>query len=142
MRVKSVVIAGAIAALLCLPLIGQKKPRTALDGVYTADQAKRGLEAWQSKCALCHGGDMQGGPEAPAMVGEPFLFSYGGKPVSALYDYIHTNMPPEAPGSIADQRYADIIAAIFQKNEFPAGNIELIPDKKFLDDIVIPKEKP
>ena len=120
----------------------QNKPRSVTDGVYTAEQAKRGADTFAAKCAMCHGGDMQGGPEAPAMAGAEFLFSWGGKTAGALYDYIHINMPPGEQGSLSDQRYADILAAIFQKNEFPAGQAELSPDPKALADLVIPKDKP
>ena len=42
------------------------------------------------------------------------MFNWGGKSVGALYDYIHMNMPPNEAGSLSDQRYADILAAIFQ----------------------------
>src|SRR5579884_1010522 len=132
----------AILLFAAWALIAQNKTKTVWDGVYTADQAKRGLDAWASKCGMCHGGEMQGGPEAPSMLGAEFLFSYGDKPVSALFDYIHANMPPDAPGSLTDQRYADIIAAIFQKNGYPAGNAELAGDSKALANIVIAKQKP
>ena len=135
-------LAALAAGLAAIALVAQNKPRTALDGVYTADQAKRGAEAYAAKCAGCHSADMRGGPAAAAMAGEEFLFSWGGKSAGQLYDYIHMNMPPEEPGSLNDQRYADIIAAIFQKNEFPAGKVELPADSKALADIQIPKEKP
>ena len=137
MRIAAVLI--ACAGLCAIPGAGQK-PRSAMDGVYTAEQAKRGADAFAAKCAMCHGGDMQGGPEAPAMAGAEFLFSWGGKTAGALYDYIHTNMPPNEQGSLSDQRCADVIAAIFQKNEFPAGKAELPPDSKVLADILIPKD--
>jgi cytochrome c len=143
--VKSKIAAAFVAlAWLCgVPGSGQeKKPRSVLDGVYTAEQAKRGADTFAAKCAMCHGGDMQGGPEAPAMAGAEFMFNWGGKSVGALYDYIHMNMPPNEAGSLSDQRYADILAAIFQKNEFPAGQTELPGDSKVLASVFIPKDKP
>jgi mono/diheme cytochrome c family protein len=134
---------GAVAlAMAAVVLLGQDKPRTALDGVYTADQAKRGAETYAAKCAECHGGEMQGGPAAPSMAGEEFLFSWGGKSAGALYDYLHMNMPPGDPGGLGDQRYAEIIAAIFQKNGFPAGKTELPGDPSALAKIQIPRDKP
>ena len=40
------------------------------------------------------------------------------------------------------QRYADIVAAVFQANGFPAGPAELSADEKGLADIKILREKP
>jgi cytochrome c len=138
-RVAAILV--ACAGLCAIPGSGQK-PRTVWDGVYTAEQAKRGADSFAAKCAMCHGGEMQGSPEAPPMAGAEFMFSWGGKTAGALYDYIHMNMPPGEAGSLSGQRYADILAAIFQKNEFPAGQNELPADPKALADVLIPKDKP
>jgi mono/diheme cytochrome c family protein len=127
--------------LVCAALWGQK-PRSVMDGVYTVEQAGRGLDTYAAKCAMCHGGDMQGGQEAPALAGAEFLFSWGGKTAGALYNYMRSTMPPTEQGTLSDGRYTDILAAIFQKNEFPAGKTELPADAKTLGEIAIPKEKP
>jgi mono/diheme cytochrome c family protein len=116
--------------------------RSVTDGVYTAEQAKRGADTYASRCAMCHGGEMQGGPEAPALIGAEFQFSWGGKTAGALYNYIHASMPPNEQGTLSGQRCADVLAAIFQKNQFPAGQSELPADAKALTDLVIPKDKP
>lgn len=131
-----------IVAAFCVAGIGQNKSRTVWDGVYTADQVKRGEDAFTQKCALCHGGDMQGGPEAPALNGVSFMVGWGGKNAGELYTYLRTTMPPDAPGTVSDQRYADLMAAIFNKNDFPAGSTPLTPDPRALADILIAKEKP
>jgi len=122
--------------LVCVALSGQK-PRSVIDGVYTDDQAKRGGDTYTAKCAMCHGGSMQGGPEAPGLAGEEFLFSWNGKTAGALYNYIRATMPPTEEGTLSDRRYADIVAAIFKKNEFPAGQTELPADPKALAEIQI-----
>jgi hypothetical protein len=49
-------------------------------------------------------------------------------------------MPPNEQGSLSEQRYADILAAIFRKNEFPAGQSELPADPAALANILIPKD--
>ena len=136
---KSGALLVAFAALCAIPGSSQKQ-RTVMDGVYTAEQAKRGDDAFTAKCAMCHGGEMQGGQEAPAMIGAEFQFTWGGKTAGALYNYIRATMPPTEQGTLSDQRYADILAAIFRKNEFPAGQTELPPDPKALAGIAIPKD--
>lgn len=140
MRRKLAAIPVLCAGLCAIPGLGQK-PRSVLDGVYTVEQAKRGADTYATRCAMCHGGEMQGGPEAPALAGAEFLFSWGGKPASALYNYIHASMPPNEPGSLSDQRCADVLAAIFRKNEYPAGQTELPADPRALADLPIPKDK-
>jgi len=128
------------AGLSAIPGSGQK-PRSVLDGVYTVEQAKRGADTYAARCAMCHGGDMQGGPEAPALAGAEFLFTWGGKPAGTLYNFIRAGMPPNEQGSLSGQRCADILAAIFTKNGFPAGQTELPADPAALADLPIPKDK-
>lgn len=119
-----------------------QKKRTVWDGVYTADQATRGMATFKAQCASCHGENMMGGGGAPAAAGPEFVFNWKDKSVGELFEYVRTNMPPGAAGSISDQKYADIAAAIFQATEFPAGQAELPADATALADIQIIKEKP
>jgi len=129
-----------ILGLCVIPGSGQKT-RSLEDGVYTEEQARRGDDTFAAKCGLCHGGEMQGGQEAPAMIGAEFQFSWGGKTAGALYNYIQASMPPNEQGSLSGQRCADILAAIFRKNGFPAGKAELPADAKALSQLSIPKDK-
>lgn len=136
-----VLIAAGLAA--ALPALSQKKPaKTVWDGVYTADQATRGLDTYKNKCAGCHAADMNGGPGAPAISGPAFLFNWNNKTAAELFDYIHTMMPPGEAGSISDRRYVDLIAAILKTSEFPAGKADLPSDPAALQDILILREKP
>ena len=129
------------AAALCAAICAGQKARSTADGVYTDAQAARGEEAYTAKCAVCHGGGMQGGPEAPAMFGEEFALSWGGKNAGALFAYLRGSMPPTDRDGISGQKYADIMAAIFRKNDYPAGQAELPADLKTLGGIGIPKGK-
>jgi mono/diheme cytochrome c family protein len=90
-------------------------------GAYTADQAARGGKAYADNCALCHGADFAGGPGAPSLTGPEFLFGWTGKSVGALFTYLHDKMPPGQAGSLSDQDYADIAAAVLNANGVPAG---------------------
>ena len=125
-----------------LPGQGQTKARTVWDGVYTAGQASRGMETFKTQCAQCHGENMQGGGGAPAAAGAEFLFTWNGKNTGALLDYLKTSMPPNQAGSLSVQRYTDIIAAILQASECPAGSTELSADPQALTEIQITREKP
>jgi hypothetical protein len=79
----------------------------------------------------------------PSAVGPEFMFNWNGKPVSELFVYLKTTMPPTAPGSLSDRQYADAMAALFKHNGFPASATAEIPtDPEALADVVIVSTKP
>jgi cytochrome c len=115
-------------------------------GVYTAAQSKRGAEFYSAACAHCHGLKLNGAaqpdqPPSPAIARVGFLRKWAGQPVTALFSYVHTKMPPDNPGSINEQQAIDAIAYMFAVSNIPAGDKELPADAKALGDIVIEAEK-
>ncbi len=96
------------------------------DGVYTEEQADRGLATFQDRgCIGCHGNEMEGSPGGPTLKGFLFNFHWGDKPATEVMAFMQANMPPGAAGSLTDAAYTDVLAAIFRANEFPAGETEL-----------------
>ena len=57
--------------------------------------------------------------------------------VATLFEYVRTAMPPQSPGSLSDQQYADAIAQMFALSKMPAGETELPADAEALAGIVI-----
>lgn len=106
-------------------------------GVYTADQAKRGMSAYIRACSSCHGEQFNGAESGPPLTGGEFLDHWRGQPVSALLDKIRQTMPPlpDTPGKLGDQGNLDVIAAILSVNELPAGPQELGPGN--LDSVAV-----
>jgi mono/diheme cytochrome c family protein len=104
----------------------QTKPPTVLDGVYTEQQSQRGREQYDAICASCHEGDE---PEAAPPKGSEFIERWREAPVSFLYNFIHTRMPGNKPGSLSEQNYVDLIAYILQANGYRAGTSELTAAK-------------
>ena len=102
--------------------------KTVWDGVYTTDQAERGRGFYAEHCARCHGGDLQGG-EHRALTGDRFWTSWQDTTLERLLRHVSTNMPHSEDGSLkgtlGTRVYADIIAYILSRNEFPAGTTEL-----------------
>jgi mono/diheme cytochrome c family protein len=127
--------------LVLAAAVGVAGAQNVWTGVYTADQAKRGLETYQQQCSMCHGDTMGGGGGVPAVAGPEFLFGWNGKTAAELMDSMK-KMPPSDPGSLSDQKYADVMAAMFQTDGFPAGPAELSADSKALTEIMITREKP
>jgi mono/diheme cytochrome c family protein len=95
------------------------------DGVYTAEQAKRGEKVYAENCGFCHGDDLKGSDVIPALTGADFAGSWKGKTVADLYEKINTTMPATAPGTLTPAQTAESIAHIFAVAKYPAGTTEL-----------------
>jgi mono/diheme cytochrome c family protein len=100
--------------------------QTVWDGVYTADQARRGQTAYLQYCVTCHKPDLLG-IEA-AMKGEPFIERRREDNLETLFLDMKATMPRNNPGGLPDQTYADIISYLLQNNDMPAGKTELKPE--------------
>ena len=114
--------------------------RSVWDGVYTADQAKRGETAYRQNCALCHGAQLAGTENAPGLLGDDFLKLWYGKSVAELSKQIQEKMPKDSPGILKPQQTVDILAHMFLANKFPAGTEELQNAPAVLSDIKIEKQ--
>jgi mono/diheme cytochrome c family protein len=111
----------------------------AQDGLYTAEQAKRGEAAYDANCATCHGGDLRSSDrEVPNLSDRWFRSGWVGKTVAEKFKAIRETMPPKEPGSLGDQVYLDILAYILQFNRIPAGNHALTADLPALKQLVVP----
>jgi len=99
--------------------------RSALDGVYTDEQAKRGETVYAQECATCHGASLEGMDMAPALSGGAFLGNWTGTTVGDLFERIRTTMPDGNPGKLTRPQTADVVAFILKGSKMPAGKTEL-----------------
>lgn len=90
--------------------------KAASEGVYTAEQASRGLTLYDTSCASCH--------ELGKFKGAEFAHTWTDKPLTDLHGAV-VSMPMDAPGSMKPQEYADILAYFLSINGYPAGKAEL-----------------
>jgi alcohol dehydrogenase (cytochrome c) len=95
------------------------------EGWYSTEQAEQGEALFKQKCVVCHGANLQGGA-GPALVGNQFFLRYRGKPLSALWSTIHTEMPLTAPSTLSEAQSLALVAFILQRNGFPAGSSPII----------------
>jgi mono/diheme cytochrome c family protein len=95
------------------------------DGVYTAGQAKRGADLYTKACASCHGDQLEGAGQAPALSGSDFTGKWDKQVADDLFETVQASMPADKPGSLTRAQNADVLAYIFQMNQFPAGTAEL-----------------
>jgi len=111
------------------------------DGVYTAEQTRRGETAYLQTCASCHGTALEGGDMTPPLVGGAFTSNWNDLTVGDLFDRIRTTMPLDNPGRLSRTQTADVIAFVLKANDWPAGTTEL-PADSTLKQIRIAAVKP
>jgi mono/diheme cytochrome c family protein len=134
----------AISSLLVIQalILVSAQSKTTLDGVYTAAQAARGQKVYTDTCSSCHGEDLSGGGQAPALTGKDFNVDWIDLSLGDLFDRTKLSMPADKPGSLTPEQAADAIAFLLQKASFPAGGTELPGDSAALKTIKYVAPKP
>src|SRR5215470_15204620 len=143
-KIKSAVVAGASLAVIGAfrsATGAQGASRSVWDGVYTEEQAKRGAALYGRECASCHGTDLTGADEIPALAGPAFLANWDGLTVGDLSERVRRSMPPSKPGQLNRQQIADILCHVLSANGFPADKTELEPKTELLKQIRIEASK-
>jgi len=127
---------------LCAAALLAQTTRSVWDGVFTADQAKRGQDVYAQQCASCHGSDLTGGESAPALAGSGFLSNWTTLTVGDLFERTRQSMPQNDPGKLSRAQVADVVAYMLSANRFPDGKSELDKQTEALKQIRIDAEKP
>jgi mono/diheme cytochrome c family protein len=113
-------------ALAYSVLRAQDVTQSVWDGVYTREQAERGLAEYNVHCLDCHGEDLEGDAEAPPLRGGQFLTNWDGQTVGALYTRVRRDMPLNfEAGKLSPQVNAALVAYVLSINKFPPGPVEL-----------------
>jgi mono/diheme cytochrome c family protein len=93
---------------------------------FTAAQADQGQAAYRQNCQDCHGTSLDNGEfGGPPLKGGYFVGHWSTASVAALYGYLSTAMPPDRPGQLSPQTYANLTAFILSNNGYAAGEKEL-----------------
>ncbi len=129
MRAGNVVVLGAVAAGL---LWAQA---SVWDGIYSAEQARKGEALYRQECASCHGEKLEGRGQAPPLMGGDFTMDWNGMTMDDLFEKIQTSMPADQPGHLSREQNATLLAFILNANKFPAGAAELPTDGERLRQI-------
>ncbi|MGA7940523.1 MAG: c-type cytochrome [Bradyrhizobium sp.] len=96
---------------------------------FTADQVTRGSDIYADRCVQCHGDKLDNGEfGGAALNGKYFKQHWGGGAAAGLVAYMKAKMPPDRPGSLTDQSYADLAAFLLDANDYPKGDKEFPPD--------------
>lgn len=153
-RAIAVAMIGAAAAVnIGAGQAGPSNQRSALEGTYTVEQAKRGRVHYEKRCVLCHldrgqgheampeivgqSLEREGDPEAPPIAGEVFQKKWDSRHAWDLFSTMTNTMPVGGPRSLSPQEYADVLAYIFELNKWSPGAQELTPDRAALELLIL-----
>ncbi len=100
-----------------------KPAKTVWDGAFTPQQAERGQATYERSCQRCHGEDLT--KSGNVLLGTKFMDHWREDSVKNLFTTIKDSMPRNAPRSLSDSQYVDIVAFLLHVNEFPSGAVEL-----------------
>jgi mono/diheme cytochrome c family protein len=114
----------AAAAILLLAASGAAAQSGAAS--FTAEQAARGETVYQRNCQDCHGANLDDGEFGGApLKGSYFAQHWGAATAYALVGYMKIRMPPDRPGQLSRQTYADVAAYILSRNGYAPAGAEL-----------------
>lgn len=95
--------------------------------MFDGEQLQRGRDFFNQYCARCHAPnllglfDMREFGEAPALVGDRFLLRWLGRPVSDLHAFFSADTRDGYHGGFTDERYANLIAYLAERNGMAVG---------------------
>src|SRR3954465_14021292 len=93
---------------------------------FTQEQAQRGEQTYRRDCQDCHGPNLDDGEFGGAPLrGSYFAQHWGSGTAGALIGYLKLKMPPDRPGRLSPQSYADVAAYLLSRNGYVAGASEL-----------------
>ncbi len=105
---------------------------------FTAAQADRGQALYVEHCLSCHGQNLDDGPFAPPLKGVAFRQKWGSRSIEPLFTFTSIKMPPERPGTLGDEAYAQLVAYIMHENGSQPGATALPGDPEALKAMAAP----
>ena len=118
----------AIVATGAAGVLTAQTPTSVWSGVYSASQAAAGEPLYAEHCAKCHGNDLGGVEQAPALAGAVFGQRWREGTLEKLFARVES-MPPQAPRSLTATQYVDVLAYLLKANGHPAGPAPLAPER-------------
>jgi ankyrin repeat protein len=111
--------------------------KTIWDGVFTDQQAQRGQQVYQRACAACHLDSLQGDAVSPPLTGSGFLARFTGQSAHEMVQNLRASMPQNAPDSLGDRAYIDLVSYLLKANGSKTGALELPLDVAELEKIAV-----
>jgi ankyrin repeat protein len=111
--------------------------RPSSDGVFSEAQATRGKQVYTRACAVCHLDTLQGDAVSPSLLGPSFFARFPDFTALEAVTAIRGAMPQNAPDSLGDQAYVDLLAYLLKMNGNRTGDAELKTDVAELEKVQI-----
>ena len=105
----------ALALLAALSGAVGAADRTLDDAVYSRAQARAGKKVYEQHCIACH----------KRSYFREVLRAREGETLASLFEVMVALMPQNAPGSLSDREYVDIIAYIVSQSRYDEGKKRL-----------------
>ena len=129
-RFRSSTALAVLAGAVVVTVAAQDAQRTVRDRVFSAAQAARGEQLFESICMNCH--------EIPEFTAAgAYLDDVEGKPLWETFEYVWAEMPEDEPASLNPEDYAAVLAYIFSIYGLPGGDTDLPTDREALEAITI-----
>jgi mono/diheme cytochrome c family protein len=87
---------------------------------FTTAQQIAGDAIYKERCESCHGKNLDDGEFGPPLKGVEFRSAWFGRTADVLFAKIET-MPPAAPGSLAAEKHASLLAYLMSQNQLAAS---------------------
>ena len=132
----SAALAGSMFAglSLCAPVMAQDTAKVS----FTQAQVDRGSAEYKRSCLDCHGAALDDGEFGGApLKGTGFKEKYFGTTADALFGFMQAAMPPDRPGRLSPDVYADLAAFILSKNGITPGATALPSDLDALSGLMV-----
>ena len=97
--------------------------KTVWDGIYTVEQAAKGRDVYRRICSECHSTG-----EAPAIVGTSFIRRWFDDGLDIPLTKMRRTMPDDAPGTLPEESYLDVLSYMLEAAGLPAGAEPLTAD--------------
>lgn len=88
---------------------------------FTDSQATAGETVYEQSCASCHGANLEGLGVVPGIAGQGFMAKWNGQSLLDLSTQLK-RMPPDAPDSLGETGYTNLLAYVLHSNGIAAGN--------------------
>ena len=114
------IVPASLAAVLVAIVIAIPAAQQPQAGAYTQRQAEAGRSAYEVSCAGCHGPDLTGSSDAPALTGPNFTGAWGARPITALQARNGDHAPAGAR-SLGEEMTLNVVAYVMQRTGGGAG---------------------
>jgi PQQ-dependent dehydrogenase (methanol/ethanol family) len=103
----STILRGVLLAAFAMP--------ASLAFAFTSEQAAAGRAVYEQVCTNCHGANLRALPNA-LLAGPEFIGRWGNRATSDLVLQARSTMPPDNPGGLPADAYANLVAYLLQMN--------------------------